>query len=131
MRILHRAAEIEVTPQQDGYDRFGRFVARADLLIDGTRRLQEYDGSLHREGDVHEHDLARDRALLAAGYERYGYTWRQLTKNGAAIIADVDRYLGRTWEPRRLAGWDRLIDGSLLGRSGRARAYRQWRRAQP
>ena len=40
-----------------------------------------------------------------------------------------DRLLGRTWSPRRLAAWQSLLDHSLLGRAGRARAYRQWRRA--
>jgi hypothetical protein len=47
----------------------------------------------------------------------------------AAIIADADRLLGRAWSPRRLATWQSLLDQSLLGRAGRARAYGQWRRA--
>jgi hypothetical protein len=45
----------------------------------------------------------------------------------ATIIADADRLLGRTWNPRRLAAWQDLLDHSLLGRAGRA--YRNWRRA--
>ena len=131
MRVLHRAAEIPVTPQQELFDQFGRFVARADLLIDGTPRLHEYDGAVHRDGDVHEADLTRDRALLSAKFERYGFTSRQLLKGGAGIIADVDRLLGRPWDPRRLAAWNQLIEHSLYGRAGRARAYQHWRRAQP
>jgi hypothetical protein len=47
----------------------------------------------------------------------------------ATIIADADRLLGRAWNPRRLAAWQGLLDHSLLGRAGRARAYRNWRRA--
>ena len=33
---------------------------------------------------------------------------------------------GRAWNPRRLAAWQGLLDNSLLGRAGRARAYRNW-----
>ena len=116
MRVLHQAAEISVTPQQEIFDERGRFVARVDLRIDGTRR-------------IHEYDLERDRALIAGDWERHGYTSKHLRRDAAAIIADVDRLLGRTWSPRRLATWQSLLDHSLLGRAGRARAYRQWRRA--
>ena len=100
-------------------------------MIDGTPRLHEYDGAVHRDGDVHEADLTRDRALISAKFERYGFTSRQLLKGGAGIIADVDRLLGRPWDPRRLAAWNQLIEHSLYGRAGRARAYQHWRRAQP
>jgi hypothetical protein len=128
MRVLHRAAEIPVTPGYEVVDDFGRFVARVDLRIDGTRRAQEYDGADHREPQVHERDLARDRRLLGAGWQRHGFTSRQLLTGGAEIIADVDRLLGRTWHPRRLSAWRQLVKHSLFGRCGRARAYRQWRR---
>jgi very-short-patch-repair endonuclease len=129
MRVLHQAAEISVTPQQEIFDERGRFVARVDLRIDGTRRIHEYDGAGHRDAVIHEHDLERDRALIAGDWERHGYTSKHLRRDAAAIIADVDRLLGRTWSPRRLAAWQSLLDHSLLGRAGRARAYRQWRRA--
>jgi len=129
MRVLHQAAEIPVTPQQEIFDERGRFVARVDLRIDGTRRIHEYDGAGHRDADVHEHDLERDRALIAGDWERHGFTSKHLRRDAAAIIADLDRLLGRTWSPRRLTAWQRLLDHSLLGRAGRARAYREWRRA--
>lgn len=129
MRVLHQAAEIPVTPQEDIFNERGRFMARADLRINGTRRIHEYDGEMHRDADVHEHDLERDRALLGDGWERHGFTSKHLRRDGAAIIEDADRLLGRTWNPRRLAAWQSLLDHSLLGRAGRARAYRQWRRA--
>jgi len=83
MRVLHRAAEIPVTPQAVIFDDRGRFVARADLLIDGTNRIHEYDGALHREVDVHQGDLARDRRLVSNAWQRHGFTsgdllaWRQ------------------------------------------------------
>jgi hypothetical protein len=129
MRVLHQAAEIPVTPQQEIFDERDRFIARADLRIDGTRRINEYDGAGHRDADVHEHDLERDRALLADRWERHGFTSKHLLRDGAAIIADADRLLGRVWSPRRLAAWQNLLDNSLLGRAGRASAYRNWRRA--
>jgi hypothetical protein len=74
MRVLHQAAEIPVTPQQEIFDERDRFIARADLRLDGTRRIHEYDGAGHRDPDVHEHDLERDRALLADRWERHGFT---------------------------------------------------------
>src|SRR5215207_7719670 len=49
MRVLHRTAGIDVEPQKEIYDDGGRFVARADLWLVGTRRIHEYDGELHRD----------------------------------------------------------------------------------
>ena len=131
MRVLHVAADIAVTPQYPIYDDRGNFVARADLRVAGTWRIHEYDGAIHRAGNVHAEDLVRDRALLRAGWERHGFVSTHLLQDGASIIADADRLLGRTWDPRRLAAWQGLIDHSLYGRPGRARAYQHWRRAQP
>src|SRR4029450_5384981 len=113
MRALHRAAEIPVTPQQEIFDERGRFIARADLRIDGTQQIHEYDGERHRDAEVHELDLERDRALLADRWERHGFTSKHLRRDGAAIIADADRLLGRSWSARRLAAWQGLLDYSL------------------
>lgn len=131
MRVLHRAADIPVLVQQDINDEFGHFLARADLLIEGTRRLQEYDGAVHREAETHAKDLARERRLLADNWQRHGYVSEDLLSGGAQIIADVDRTLGRTWDSRRIAAWRHLVTHSLYGRPGRARAYKHWRRALP
>jgi hypothetical protein len=49
MRVLHLAAGIEVVPQKEIFDQWGRFVARADLWLVGTRRIHEYDGDVHRD----------------------------------------------------------------------------------
>jgi hypothetical protein len=43
------AADVEVEPQKKIYDDWGRFVARADLWVVGTRRLHEYDREVHRD----------------------------------------------------------------------------------
>ena len=128
MRVLHRAADIPVTPQHKIYDEYENFVARADLRIDGTRRLQEYDGADHRDKDRHRSDLGRDRALLRTGWERAGYTSADVLYGGAAIIADADRALGRAFEPGQLAAWNALIAESLHTPAGRARVWRRWRR---
>lgn len=128
MRVLHRAADIEVEPQHEIFDQWGRFVARADLLIRGTRRIHEYDGGGHREADTHVADLDRDRRLVEAGWQRCGFTARALLRDGGGIIASVDRLLGRPWEPRRLARWNSLVADSLFGPIGRARVGRRWAR---
>ena len=129
MRVLHRAADIPVTVQYEVHDDVGRLLARADLRIDGTRRLQEYDGADHREAHVHARDLARDRRLLSDNWQRHGYVAKDVLHDGAQIIADVDRTLGRTWDSRRATAWQELVAHSLYGRPGRARAHKQWRRA--
>lgn len=71
MRVLHRAADIEVEPQRVIHDAAGRFVARADLWLVGTRRISEYDGEVHRDLATHRRDLDRDRRLAEAGWQRY------------------------------------------------------------
>jgi hypothetical protein len=130
MRVLHRAAGITVAPQHEVYDERGRFVARGDLWLVGTRRLHEYDGAVHRLGEVHQEDLQRERRLTRAGWVRFGYASADLLEGGASIIAEVDRLLGRPWDSRRLYAWNELVETSLFGRRGRARAYRHWRRTE-
>jgi hypothetical protein len=121
MRVLHRAAEVPVEPQHVVHDARGRFVARADLWIPGTRRLHEYDGEVHRDRGVHRADLDRDRRLLDSGWQRYGWTAAEVLRGGP-LIASADAALGRSWESRRLAAWRALVDDSWWGAGGRARA---------
>jgi hypothetical protein len=127
MRVLHRAADIPVLVQEEIHNQFGHLLGRADLLIEGTRRLQEYDGAGHRDAETHAGDLARDRGLLADNWQRHGYVSQDLLHGGAEIIADVDRTLGRSWDSRRLAAWQNLVKHSLYGRAGRGRAWRRWK----
>jgi very-short-patch-repair endonuclease len=130
MRVLHLAAEIDVEPQKKIYDAHGRFVARADLWLVGTRRIHEYDGGVHRDRQVHRSDLSRDRRLVEIDWQRMGFTSTQLLHEGASIIASADRLVGRRWDPRRLARWEALLDASLFRPAGRARALRHWDRAR-
>ena len=131
MRVLHRAAEIDVELQRRLEDPRGHFLGRADLWLVGTRRIHEYDGEIHRDRDVHRGDLRRDRALVEAGIERLGFTSYEVLHEGGNIIASVDRLLGRVWDARRLERWNELISDSLYGAAGRARARARWRRALP
>ncbi|HET9649530.1 MAG TPA: hypothetical protein VFP34_15055 [Microlunatus sp.] len=130
MRVLHRAAGIPVSPQHEVYDATGRLLARADLWVVGTRRLHEYDGAVHRLGEVHGNDLRRDRRLSRAGWTRYGFTSTDVLTGGGAIVAECDRLLGRPPDPGRVRAWNDLVETSLYGRQGRARAYRRWSRWQ-
>jgi len=129
LRVLHVAAEVEVEPQRKIYDEWGNFVARADLWVVGTRRVHEYDGEAHRDKERHRADLRRDRRLVEIVWQRIGFTSPELLYEAASVIAGMDRLLGRTWDPRRLARWEALLDESLLRSSGRARAIRRWRRS--
>jgi very-short-patch-repair endonuclease len=129
MRVLQRAADIPVEPQHPVRDAEGRFLARADFWVVGTRRIHEYDGAGHREPEVQDGDLRRDRSLLAADWQRYGFTSRHLLHEAASLIRETDLLLGRTWDAARLRAWEDLLDASMLRRPGRARALAHWRRA--
>ncbi|MGI3780907.1 MAG: hypothetical protein ACRYG2_09020 [Janthinobacterium lividum] len=129
MRVLQGAAEIPVEPQHPIHDENGRFLARADFWVVGTRRLHEYDGALHREPEVQDGDLTRDRALLRADWQRYGFTSRHLLNEAAAFIRDADQVLRRDWDAARLRAWEDLLNASMLRRPGRSRALTHWRRA--
>ncbi len=74
LRVLHRVADIPVEPQHVIVDEYGRFLARADLWIKGTRRIHEYDGAVHREAEVHQRDLKRERNLIMSDWQRFGFT---------------------------------------------------------
>ena len=126
MRVLHQAAGVSVSPQKEIFDEDGQFLARADLWLVGTKRVHEYDGALHRERDVHHRDLVRDRRLVVNHWQRVGYTSQDLLQDGASVIASADQALGRSWDPRRLTRWNKLVAESLYGPVGRARAHRRW-----
>jgi hypothetical protein len=129
LRLLHSAADVEVEPQKKIYDDWGRFVARADLWVVGTRRLHEYDGEVHRDRETHRADLARERRLVEVDWQRIGFTSPQLVYEGGSILAGLDRQLRRTWDPRRLVRWEALLHDSLLRPSGRATVMRRWRQS--
>ena len=126
LRVLHGAAGIEVVPQHVVLDTAGRFVARGDLWLVGTRRLHEYDGEVHRDRSAHRADLDRDRRLIEADWQRCGYTATEVLRRGGSIIASADAVLGRRWDSNRLHIWRELVSRSLYGSAGRTRAFRRW-----
>ena len=126
LRMLHWTADVPVEPQHEVRDQFGRFVARGDLWVVGTRRLNEYDGEGHRDKDVHRGDLRRERRLVEIEWQRVGFVAAQIIYEAGDIIAGLDRLLGRQWDPRRLARWHALLNQSMLRPAGRARLFARW-----
>ncbi len=119
LHVLSGVADVEV--QTDVHDRHGRWLARADLRIRGTRRLPEYDGEVHRERGQHHQDLARDKALARADWERYGYTSREIEMSPGLIIADAEDALDLAPSAERLARWQQYAVASTVTAAGRRR----------
>lgn len=125
LRRMHETIDVRVVPQHR-VEHDGRFVARGDLWIVGSRTLQEYDGAVHRTPKQQEKDLRRDRELNAAGWVRNGYTSKDLVKRPITVLRDADRALGRPTDPTRLDAWTALLRTSCLTPAGRARLARRW-----
>jgi very-short-patch-repair endonuclease len=108
-------------------------IARADLMLTGTRRLVEYDGSEHRSKERQRRDLARDRALQRAGWQRYGYSDDDLVRTPGAVIRDAEAALGVPHLPSRERRWLAHARRSTLTPEGRrlldTRYARYWRAA--
>lgn len=115
LRMLHGVLDVSVTPQVDVHDASGLVIGRADLLIDGTRTLQEYDGAGHREPAQYRDDRRRDAALAAAGYVRHGWTAPDLTRDFDRVARAADIALRRRGDPARLARWSSLLSDSWFG----------------
>lgn len=123
LREFHRVADVPVTPQFEVLDADGRFVARGDLRLEGTRVLHEYDGGVHRDIEQHRADLWRDRRLQTAGWSRRGYTSKDLLHRTVELLKDVDRAVGRPHDPERLASWRAVLAGSTWTRTGRKQVW--------
>ncbi|WP_143055046.1 hypothetical protein [Nocardioides luteus] len=120
LRMLHEVCGVPVQPQAELFDEAGRFVARADLLITGTRTLQEYDGAVHRDRGQYARDRRRDSGLADAAYVRHGYVAPDVRYRAAMILREADEALGRTYDPTRLDAWYALWRGSLWERDPRS-----------
>lgn len=125
---MHEVLEVPVVPQHR-VEHEGRFVARGDLWVVGTRTLQEYDGAVHRTARQQEKDLRRDRALNEAGWVRNGYVATDLVQRPMTVLRDADRALCRPTDPSRLDAWMALLRDSCLTPAGRQRLSRRWPRA--
>lgn len=128
LRVFHEAMDVEVTAQVELYDEGGQFLGRADLLINGTCNVQEYDGEHHRGKGQQRNDLRRERGLIGTAYRRRGYTLDDLLNHALVVMHELDRLLGRPHDMTRLARWRDLVDNSLYSESGRARVLNRWRR---
>lgn len=128
LRLLHRWSGIDVEPQYEVRDDRGHFVARGDVWIVGTRRLAEYDGTVHDEQVVRRRDLRRDKALGRIDWERYGYIARDIVRGPLEILADADAAMGRPHRPARLKRWRQEAARSTLSASGKAALARRLRR---
>ncbi len=125
LRLLHVTCGIAVEPQVTILDPQGAFIARADLRVNGTRRLPEYDGGVHREREQHQADLIREKALSREGWERYGYVAKEILGNPDRVLRDAEEALGVPHEVGRLAGWRPRVGESSLSAEGRARLWRR------
>lgn len=121
LRLLHVLCGISVEPQALVTDATGAVIARADLLISGSRRLAEYDGSYHRDRERHGADLAREKALARGGHERYGYTAAEIVRRPSRIIADAEAALALPHEASRMRPWLAAAAQSTLTPQGRCR----------
>jgi hypothetical protein len=129
LRVFHQVMGVGVVPQVDLFDENGRIIARADLLLTGTRDVHEYDGAGHRFAAQHRSDLRRERALAQARYVRRGYTLDDLLNHAAPVMHELDRALHRRHQPWRLRRWRAMVDHSAYSRAGQERLLNRWRRA--
>lgn len=120
LRVFHAVCEVPVEPQKKVVDQTGRFVARADLWLVGTRTMHEYDGAGHRDRRTHLNDLARERAIANAGWVRRGYTSGDLLGRAHLVLREADAALGRAHDSRRLEAWYAALRESLFSAAGRA-----------
>ena len=128
LRLFHTAMDVPVTPQAVLRDEAGNVVGHADLLVDGTQRVHEYDGAHHRAKKQQRTDLRRSRGLAQWGYDRRGFTLDDLLNHPAVVMHELDRELGRTHERRRLDRWRAWLGQSLYCDTGRQRIVNRWKR---
>jgi len=121
LRLFHVLSGFSVTPQFKVRDVHGEVVARADLRIDGTTRLPEYDGADHRDRDRHHSDLRREKTLSRLGMDRYGYTAPEILFRPTVLLRDAEHACGLTHDPTRLRRWLVEVRRSSLLPPGRAR----------
>jgi very-short-patch-repair endonuclease len=124
LRVLHVVCEVPVEPQFILHDVSGRFVARADLRVSGTRALHEYDGEHHLARSQQHRDLVRARRITDEGWIRRGYTSHDVLHNAVGVLRDADLALGRPHRPDRVRRWHRLLAESLFTPSGQ-RSFRE------
>ncbi|MFT3859969.1 endonuclease domain-containing protein [Micropruina sp.] len=67
-----------------------------DILFEAARLVLEFDGyGVHSKPEVFESDRRRQNLLVIGGYHVLRYTWKQLTEQPDALIAQVRTMLAR------------------------------------
>lgn len=127
LRLFFAMCEVPVDVQVPILGPNGVTVARADLMIRGTRRLVEYDGDSHRSIHGQARDMARDRLLMSLRLQRYPYNAVNIRMSPQRLLREADEALGRTHEPSRLRPWLAAHRESTLSADGRARLRARWR----
>lgn len=125
LRMLHVVLGVDVTPQVELFDEGGRFVARVDLMVDGTNAAHEYDGADHRGAVQHRKDLARERRILASGRVRRGYTSDVVLHQPQLVLRDCEHALGRRLDPSGIMRWAEMVGASLHARAGQQAVLRR------
>lgn len=121
LRVLHEVCGISVDPQVELFGPREELIARADLLLVGTKTLHEYDGADHLPRARQRRDLRRGRRLLSAGYQRRGFVREDVLNGGLGILRDADLAVGREHDPARVQAWYALLRDSLFTPSGTRR----------
>jgi very-short-patch-repair endonuclease len=90
-RVLVDAGYPEPTPQFEITDRFGNFVARADMALPAWKIAIEYDS---KQEHSDEFQLARDarrrNRVVAAGWRQISARHADLTSGGAELLDAID-----------------------------------------
>jgi hypothetical protein len=127
LRLFHHVSGVPVTPQVPLHDEAGRVVARADLGVDGTSHIHEYDGPDHRTREGQAAALRRER-LLAGRYTRRAWTLHELLNQPMTVLHEIDRALGRQHRPERVQRWRTIVGNSMWDETSRERLLNRWRR---
>lgn len=86
---LIRAARL---PEPEANVNLGRY--EVDFLWRNEKLIVEVDGyAFHSSRSSFERDRRKDQELGAAGYRVIRITWRQITDEGAAVIAQMSRMI--------------------------------------
>lgn len=121
LRLLHVTCDVAVQPQYPLLDSHGTELARADLWVEGTNALHEYDGEHHLSRPRQRKDLARARRIGNVDWLRRGYTSTEVLHQAVGILRDADLSLGRPHRIERIRRWHRLLAESVFTPSGQQR----------
>jgi putative AbiEi antitoxin of type IV toxin-antitoxin system/uncharacterized protein DUF559 len=74
-------------------------LVEVDVLWPDQKVIVELDGSVHRTRRGFEEDRKRDAALAGEGYVVVRLTWRRITRDPSAVLAELRRILASRADP--------------------------------